>query len=87
MGDLVNEQGFDGAFGWLECEAKLFFENGKERWVGGVLRFFRSPFDLEVEVALEVGMVFDRTASLRRAAAMSAIDIFVAFIMVREPLS
>jgi hypothetical protein len=29
MGDLVDDEGFDGAFGRLEREAELFFEDGE----------------------------------------------------------
>ena len=62
--DLVDDECFDRAFGGLEFEAELFLKNNEERWVGGVGSFIGSPFDVEVEVPFEVGVVFDGTASL-----------------------
>lgn len=64
VGDLIDDQDFGGAFGWPKLEAELFLENGKQRWVSGVGSFLGSPLDLKVEVAVEVGVVLDRTASL-----------------------
>jgi hypothetical protein len=52
MGDLVDDESFDGAFGGLEFEAELLPEDGEERGIGGVGSFLGCPFDLEVEVAL-----------------------------------
>ena len=64
MGDLVDDDGFDGAFGGLEFETELFFQDGEEGWVVRVGSFFGGPFDLEVEVAFETRVVIDGTACL-----------------------
>lgn len=64
MADLIDDQDFGGAFGWPKLEAELFLENGKQRWFSGVGSFLGGPLDLKVEVAVEAGVVLDRTASL-----------------------
>jgi hypothetical protein len=64
VGDLVDDECFCGAFGGLEFEAELFLEDGEEGRVGGVRSFFWGPFDLEVEVAFEVGVILDGAACL-----------------------
>ena len=62
LADLIDDDEFGDAFGGLQFEAQLFLEHGEERRVGGVLSFFGSPFDLEVEVALKACMVLDGPA-------------------------
>jgi len=64
VGYLVDDEGFDGAFGGSEFESELFLQDGKERGIGGVGSFLGRPLDLEVEVSFESSVVLDGTASL-----------------------
>ena len=64
LADLIDDDEFGDAFGRLQFEAQLFLEHGEERRVGRVLSFFGSPFDLEIKVSFEAGVVLDRTACL-----------------------
>jgi len=60
----VDDDDVNGAFGCFEFEAELFLEGGEDRWSGRVPRRVSGPFDAEIVVAGEGGVIDDGAAGL-----------------------
>src|SRR5207248_7481125 len=61
---LVDDDGFERAFGGTKFKAELLLQDREERWIRRVGGLLRRPFDKEVVGAFEAGAVLDGTASV-----------------------